>query len=409
MHPSRSWLTKLTPWQRVAFLTWSIIAVLAVGRALLIAHPRHGGCYAVFAEAGRHWLGGEDLYTPRVGLDVFRYSPLVAAFFVPFGILPDLLGSALLRLVNLGVYLAGVGWWLRAGIPARLTAGQRAALWLLAVPLSAHSLVDVQTNALAIGLLLLAVTAAADERWGWTAAFLLLACAIKVYPIALVLLLVAVFPRRLAARVALATVAVLALPFLLQRPAYVVEQYADWLRWGLNDRHSDGVVHAFRDFRLLCRVWIAPLSERGYLIAQLAAAAGIAGLCLLQRWRKIAPRRLLATLFGLGCAWMMVFGPATEHATHIFLAPALAWAVLDGWLSRRSLLYRTTTLTSFCLFTATQLCLWFPGGARFFQLAPHPIAGLLLMAALAATALRPPETETSAALEVADVSVRQAA
>jgi hypothetical protein len=399
----------LTPWQRVALLTWSIIAALAVGRAFLIHYPRHGGCYPLFAEAGRNWLAGADLYTPQMSLDVFRYSPLVAAFFVPFGILPDLLGSALLRLVNVGVYLAGLSWWMRSGIPVRLTPGQRAAFWMLAVPLSAHSLVDVQTNALTIGLLLLAVTAAAEERWGWTAAILLLACSVKVYPIALVLLLVAVFPRRLAARVALATIAVLALPFLLQKPAYVTEQYADWFRWGLNDRHSDGVVHAFRDFRLLCRVWIAPLSERGYLVAQLAAAAVIAGLCLLQRWRNIPPRRLLATLFGLGCAWMMVFGPATEHTTHIFLAPALAWAVLDGWMSRRSVAYRVATLASFCLFTATQLCLWLPGGARFFQSAPHPIAGLLLMGALVAAAVRERGCEAGTVLELAEPNVRQAA
>jgi hypothetical protein len=409
MHSFRDWLMKFTAWQRLALLTWSIIALLAVGRAVLIAHPRHGGCYHLFAEAGRQWLAGEDLYTPQISLDVFRYSPLVGAFFAPFGILPDLLGSACLRLVNVTVYIVGFGWWLRVGVPARLTPGQRAALWLLAVPLSAHSLVDVQTNALTVGLLLLAVTAAAQELWGWTAALLLLACSIKAYPFALVLLLVAVFPRRLAARIALATVAVLALPFLLQTPAYVFEQYADWLRWGLNDRHSDGVVHAFRDFRLLCRVWIAPLSDHGYLIAQLAAAAVIAGLCVLQRWRNIEPRRLLATLFGLGCAWMMVFGPATEHTTHIFLAPVLAWAVLDGWLSHRSLLYRTTTLTSFCLFTATQLCLWLPGGARFFQLAPHPIAGLLLMAALAVAALWECQEQTRAELQKASASLRQAA
>jgi hypothetical protein len=168
----------------------------------------------------------------------------------------------------------------------------------------------------------------------------------------------------------------------------VLNQYRDWLRWGLNDRHSDAAFIAFRDFRLLWSVWLSPLSNRGYLIAQLAAAAMIAGMCIVQRLRGVERRELLMSVLSLGCAWMMVFGPATEHTTYIFLAPALAWAVLDGWLRQRSLGYRLATVTSFAVFTATQLCLWLPGGSRFHQYAPHPAAGLLLMAVLTGTALR---------------------
>src|SRR5207249_8128952 len=142
-------------WRRLALMAWIIIAILALGRAALIAHPHHRGCYDIFAGAGRHWLTGQDLYSPCPGLAVFRYSPLVAALLTPLGLLPDMLGSALLRLINLCVYLIAFAWWTRAAVPLRLAAGQRAALWLLVVPLSVHSLIDVQTNALTVGLLLL--------------------------------------------------------------------------------------------------------------------------------------------------------------------------------------------------------------------------------------------------------------
>jgi hypothetical protein len=400
----RTRLVGLSPWQRIALLAWIIIAVLAVGRAALIAHPRHAGCYTVFADAGRRWVAGEDVYEARVGLDVFRYSPLIASFFAPFGALPDMLGSALLRLVNIGVFCAGLAWWLRAGVPEVLTPGQRAAIWLLTIPLAVHSLVDVQTNALTIGLILLGMTAAATERWNLAAFFLVLACAIKVYPLSLVLLLVAVYSRRMGLRAILASVAVLALPFFLQRSDYVFDQYREWVRWGLNDRHSNEAFLAFRDFRLLCSLWISPLSGRGYLFAQLAAASAIAGVCVAQRLRHVAHRDLLMTVFSLGCAWMMVFGPATEHTTYIFLAPALAWAVLDAGLRERSVGYRLVTGMSFALFTATQLCLWIPGGSRFHQYAPHPVAGLLMMAALIVTGLRR-DAETSQG----DLVIRRAA
>jgi hypothetical protein len=379
----------LSRWQRVALVAWITVGVMAVGRAALVGHPRHVGCYPIFAEAGRHWLAGEDLYEAREGLDVFRYSPLVAAFFTPFGALPDILGSALLRLVNLLVFGAGLAWWMRSGVPICLTPGQRAGLWLLALPLAVHSLVDVQTNALAIGFILLAFTAAAKEHWSAAALLLALACAIKVYPLALVLLLTAVYPRRMAIRSGLAVVLILGLPFVLQRADYVMAQYRDWLRWGLNDRHFDAAAIAFRDFRLLCSVWLTPLSERGYRIAQLAAAAVVLGICIMQRFRGLEWREVLVSLMSLGCAWMMVFGPATEHTTYIFLAPALAWAFLVGWLRPSSLAYRLMVGTSFVLFTATQLCLWFPGGSRLHQYALHPIAGMLLMAAWFTTTLRP--------------------
>src|SRR5207249_3771015 len=128
---------------------------------------------------------------------------------------------------------------------------------------------------------------------------------IKVYPIALALLLLAMFPRRLTLPLLLAAGGVLALPFLLQAPEYVGRQYGDWLRWGLNDRHVETTDLAFRDLRLLCRVWLVPLSSNAFRIAQLAAAAGIAALCLWQRSRNIEPRRLLTTSFGLACGWMM--------------------------------------------------------------------------------------------------------
>jgi hypothetical protein len=42
----------------------------------------------------------------------------------------------------------------------------------------------------------------------------------------------------------------------------------------------------------------------------------------------------------MGMAWLMLFGPAVEHATYVFLAAPLAWAVVqrDEWPSGRGLI-----------------------------------------------------------------------
>jgi hypothetical protein len=384
----RDRLQTFTTWPRLALAIWFLIGTVAVGRAALYSFPRHRGCYWLYAETGRNWVAGTSVYSPLPGLTVFRYSPLVAVFMVPFSELPDPLGSALLRLVNLGVYVGGLLWWARAGTPIPLSCTQRALLYLLAVPLSVSSLVDIQTNALTIGFLLLGVTAVARERWNWGAACVALACCVKAYPLAIALLLFAVHPRRFGGPFAVAAAVCLALPFAFQHPAYVAEQYGNWVRWGLNDRQAVAVEAASRDLRLLLRVWLVPLTPHVYRSLQVITGVGIAWLCVAERRAGLPPRRLLATLFGLGCCWMMVLGPATESTTYIMLAPALGWVTLEAWLEPRHPSYRAMVTSSFVLFTLTQLVLWFPHGRDLHRFAPHPIAGLLLIAALGVTEIQ---------------------
>jgi hypothetical protein len=66
-----------------------------------------------------------------------------------------------------------------------------------------------------------------------------------------------------------------------------------------------------------------------YRVVQLAAALGVLGWSLYLRRRGCDRRRLINVTLALGVAWLMVFGPASEHATYVFLAPSLAWALVD--------------------------------------------------------------------------------
>jgi hypothetical protein len=384
------WLrqAQLSHWQTIALLAWGVVTLLGVGRVALASRASHRGCYPIFSEAGEHWIAGKDLYLARDGLDVFRYHPLVAVFFVPLAVLPAWLGNGLLRLANVTLFLGGLLWWSRAGLPRVLTSREQALLFLLALPLAAPSLLDVQMNGAIVGLLLLGVTAVVVGRWNLASLGIGLACVIKAYPISLALLLIALYPRRFAARFLLVLAACLALPFLLQGPTYVLEQYHGWVRWGLRDRQAEELATAFRDLRLLFRVWLVPLSPAAFRLVQLGAGGGIALFCLFQQARALPCRRVLTSAFGLSCGWMTLLGPATEACTYIFLAPMLAWVLVEGWTEKRSRWYRTLLLASFALFAVPQLALWFPWGTGFHQLAPHPLAGLMLMAAVLGTEIR---------------------
>jgi len=369
-------------WVAVAVIVWAAILLACCGRAFLA--PNTKSVYPIFAGAARQWLAGADLYGQLApGLDRFRYSPVVAALLVPFSLLPDSLGAALWRLVNAGIYLAALGWWLRALLPPSLTIAQRAALFLLVVPLSVGSLNNGQSNPLVLGLLLAALAAVKTERWNGAAACIALACLFKVYPIAVGLLLALVCPRRFAGKLAAALAVGAALPFALQHGHYVAGQYMSWLEhFQTYDRQCLIVELWYRDIRLLLRPWLGPLDFWIYTGVQLLAAAGIAAFCLVGRLAFWPRDRLLLLLFALGCCWMTLVGPATESCTYILLAPTLAWALLDAWQTQRSRPALGLFLASYGLFLACQMAVWFPIGRTVHTLGLQPLAGLLLLAGI---------------------------
>jgi hypothetical protein len=374
-------LNSLTRWERLAVGLWS--AALVAVSALALLSQRHSLC-PIFTGAARHWLTGADLYQPCA--EAYRYSPLVAVLFVPLSLLPDPLGGLLWRWLSAAIFVGALAWWCRAVLPRPLTRGQMALLFLLVLPLSVGNLYNGQSNTLLIGLLLAAVAALAPEarprawRFALAGACVALATLFKGYPIALGLLLALIQPRRFGRWLLLALAAGLLLPFLFQRPDYVAEQYIAWLHHlQSNDRHLLPRELWYRDFQLLCWMCHVPLGSRAYLVVQFLTGAGVAAVCLMARALDRPKRPLLTLLTVLGCCWMTSFGPATESATYILLAPAAAWVVLEAWLERRPAPVRGVLLAAYLLLTAAQLANWLPNGRSFQALGPQPLAGLLLL------------------------------
>jgi xanthine/uracil permease len=70
---------------------------------------------------------------------------------------------------------------------------------------------------------------------------------------------------------------------------------------------------------------------------------------LCQQRRIHDPRKLTTVVLAMGLAWLMLFGPAVEHATYVFLTPVLNWALLqrDGWQRGRWLIIAAFVLVMF--------------------------------------------------------------
>lgn len=381
--PGRVW----TRPERAAAVVWGLVAA-AITVRVLVAAPHSHNVFPVYRQAAWNWVEGHDLYAPQPGLDVFHYSPLVAAGTVPVALLPVKIGSVAWRLANLGVYLGGLAWCCRAVWP-HLSPGRRGVLFLLVVPLSIPSLNNGQSNALVLGLMLAGLAAVARERWALAAGLAAGAVLFKLYPIALGMLLSAAFPRRFGGRFAVAVAAGLLVPFALQSPEYVLGQYRSWVNSVATDDRSQLPLHLWlRDIRLVFQVWLVPLGGTAFVALQLAAAGGVAALCVAGRRRGWTVPHLLTATLGLGCCWMTVFGPMVESCTWILVAPPLALGLVEAWAGGRAPVARAVLALAFGLFLLDQSFGWWRGGRAFRGLAVQPIAGSLLFVALVAQAVR---------------------
>jgi hypothetical protein len=418
----QTWWAGQNRWQRAACVAWLVLLVASCGRGLLYAIPKHRGIYEIYAAAGRHWLAGEALYHNNFDWEGFPYGPLVAAFLAPFAALPNPLGSFCWRLFYTTFFLAAVAWWGRSAFPGRLSSTQRAALLLLLLPLTATTMVNGQIGAVLVGLLLLTTAAAAEGRWNWASVFVMFACVIKVYPVALALLLAVAYPRRLAGRLVIAAAAVLALPYLFRRPEYVTAQYLAWGRLLTNwmqllRSNGDGNLPLLMNnynLLLLFRVWLTPLSAKWYQAIQLLSGGCFAVVCWAASRRGWPRQQVLASALGLGTCWMTLFGSAVESFTYILVDPTLCGLLLEAWERGRPLLYRGLLAVSWGLFALAAVSVWTPHSGRFHQLGPHAFATVLLLACLLYTdgkrlLTREAAAELAPTIPAADNAARPAA
>jgi hypothetical protein len=341
---------------RLVLGLWLILAV-AVGVRTLVRPAEHT-VFPIFAASAEHWWGNQSLYDLYPPLDHFRYPPVFAVLVTPFQMLGLTVGGILWTWFNMAVYVVGLSYFVRDVIPSTWTQ-RRTALFLSLAALGAlRGLWNAQSNALTVGLLLLGAAAlvrAADMRspsgssvekgaW-WLAAFPLgLAVCMKLTPLAPILLFCVLWPHPLTGRLLAAMTLIFLVPFLTRPPAVVVEHYRDWFDHLLQS--GNGRWLGFRDG---WTVWLVlrhlfgsesgplalrePMDSVWYRLVQLATAAATLGWCLWQERRarrlELGTRWLVFVTLSMGLAWLMLFGPAVEHATYVFLTAPLAWALLE--------------------------------------------------------------------------------
>jgi hypothetical protein len=384
---------------RWVLVVWAVLLLAMNVRAFRT--PMKGNVFPVYRLAGQCWAEGTTCYLDRPPpLDGYRYAPVISMFFVPWTWAPLSVGSVLWRCLNAALLFGGFVYYVRVLMKKQPPGAREWALLLVAlIPLSMGSLNNGQVNAFITGLLMIAVAACREERWNLAATCLVLAVWLKIYPLAIGLLLIVAYPRALLPRVVLGLSVGLVLPFLTQHPDYVRSEYANWYHFlKADDRRSNPLWLSYLDAHLLFRVAGIHLSHGVYSVLQLGAAALLA-LFVYQR-RSGSPSDLLQVIFQLGCSWMMLFGPSTEGSTYVMLAPTFAFAVLEGARKRTSPWQRVAVVAAGALFVLRFLWMGLPGG-RYYTFALWPLGALVLALERCGRAFapqdapRPPERQVS--------------
>lgn len=374
----RAWWQSRTRWEKTALVVWSLILLFVCVRAFL--RPTERTVYPIFSNSAQLWWNSQDLYEPQSPETLqsgYRYSPTFAILFTPLALLPDSIGGVLWRLLSTAALLASLAWLARSVLPSALSRNQFAWLTLLCVPLSVQSLNNGQANVIVIALMLATVTAVREDRWNLASTLMALAVVCKVYPIALGLLLILLFPRQLLMRMSLALVASLLAPFLLQHPDYAIDQHEKWLELLLADDRTTALPrNKHRDLWLLIETFGIPMSRRSYALLQVLGGVGIAALCWCRQRQGWTEKMLLTSTLALGVAWMIVLGPVVEASTFLLLAPSLAWSILAA-LQENTRTWRTMALaSSVTLFALAVLVGSLGNTADLGVIDLHPVASL---------------------------------
>jgi len=225
---------------------------------------------------------------------------------------------------------------------------------------------------------MLSISAAYSGQWTIAALWLGISAYIKIYPLAVGLLLLLVYPRQLGWRLVVILVLLGVLSFLLQQPAYVFEQYQRWFASRAADNRRANMDIAPRDFIMLLRTVHINLSGYAVVVLQVLAGAGGAAICVLGQLWKWSEEQLLICVLSLGTCWMLLFGPSTEAATYVMLAPPLVLAMLQSFHQSSYPAMRLWICASYAVLLLGSLMNSFLGLKKgVYTMSVQPFGGLL--------------------------------
>lgn len=298
---------------RTAWILWGVLFAIMCG--LILAGNKKTVAVNYFKSA-EHWRDGAPLYDGTG--NGFLYFPQSAVLCLPLTLLPPTGREIVWRIFTIGIFAVGV-WRL-----AKLAEGvyQRPIFpltTLVAIPLAWSSARNGQATLAIAGLTMLAAAGPAEGRWRSSAVWLALGIAVK--PLMIVPALLALVHRPMRVRLAIAVAICAAVPFALQSPTYVAEQYVatvDMLR-DAGAVHEDGYWATLFGLIRACGIRTPEFVQT--LVRALAAVGTLA--LVWTAVRRTPPAIAAVYSYTFAACYLMLFSPRTENNAYSFLGPAI--------------------------------------------------------------------------------------
>ena len=316
---------------RALFVVRAVWLIFAIALAVKTwISPEKHTTFPLFHQGSLNWAAGVDPYA--ASQFEYRYSPLFTVAFTPFSSLPVHLGGIVWSLANVWVLWVALRRFVEELIPNAWSPRTQAVFLGLALAVSVRSFWAAQCNTLIVALACLALCDLAARRYWSAALWLAIPVYIKVWPIALAMLLMASRPAQLIPRFLACCLVLGLIPYAAQSPEFVTQQYSQFFS-GLTGPMQ--VRHIYRDAWTIWEFIAPPVPERGYQFLQLATA----GLTLVfTLWQTVGQSDFRRALLAVVCAWsvwQLVFGPGSERNTFCIITPLIAWGLITAWESRR--------------------------------------------------------------------------
>ena len=310
---------------RLGFWLWVGSFLVVLG--LVLWSPATRSVVHVYRRGSESFLSGQPLYHVEVAMG-YLYAPAFAVLYVPLLKLGPYLGNALWYMLGFGVLT------LAAMRQVRKVGGEEQT-WLLsfglflALPVSLAALRNGQATILLSGacwfLTLSALEGRRAESFFWAS------LAIIAKPTAIImLLLVGALRPRLIPALALAVLAVLAIPYAFASTGYINAQYHDFFRMLTSMAVDPTGPFVPADFTAPFTRLGMPLPEFGVTIVRVVAG-------LLTLWvvllfdRRLDPSTRGLAIFLAAAFYMCVFNPRVEQNTYAMVAVPAGLSIALLW------------------------------------------------------------------------------
>ncbi|MDA1013981.1 MAG: glycosyltransferase family 87 protein [Planctomycetota bacterium] len=332
-------------WLRHALNLWVILAAVVSVKA--VVQPDDKTVFPCFADSARNWWADQTMYDSPGRTTGFRYGPPFAVLASPFAVFPNWFGGICWNAAGLCLLVMSIRTLARHVLPGDWPPRREALLLALSLVGSVRGIWSAQSNSFVFAFAAFGLADIARRRY-WRASIWLAACVtIKLWPLALVMLLMACRPGQLIGRFSVAICGFFALPFATRPVDIVLRHYSEWLTL-LTGPYRTLRQGGYRDFHTILEQFFQSIDDRIYLGLQLATAAGTLAWCLWRSRHEDTPA-LLTSVFSMWLCWQLLLGPGTERLTFQLAAPMLSWAVVCSIHEQRLIVLSISAWMTTCV------------------------------------------------------------